>query len=46
MVDSLPPQTAAEVEARRKRAKRTAWLFAGVVIALYAGFITMMALRS
>ena len=27
------------VEARRKRARRTAWLFAGIAVAVYAGFL-------
>ncbi|QNN45734.1 hypothetical protein H9L17_11065 [Thermomonas brevis] len=27
------------VEARRKRARRTAWLFAAIAVAVYAGFL-------
>lgn len=40
---STPPNS--EVEARRKRAKRTAWLFGGIAVALYLGFILLGALH-
>ncbi|WP_374247868.1 hypothetical protein [Thermomonas sp.] len=33
-----------DVEARRKRARRTAWLFAGIALAVYVGFILSGAL--
>lgn len=36
-----PPDTMSEVEAapRRAAARRTAWLFAGIAMAVYVGFL-------
>lgn len=44
MTTQPPSSNPDAVDARRKRARRTAWIFAGIALAVYAGFILSSAL--